>query len=355
MEPIQLSIPTPCHESWDNMTPKDQGRFCASCAKVVVDFSAMSDAQLIQYFENLKTANVCGRVYPDQLNRTLKPVKVMQPRKKIAWYWQVAAAFSLFFFKGQAVKAQGAVKSTSDTTKKIKEINDIPIMLGGIRKDLPPTVAKLPAKLTQIFITDENKRPVPYASVQLLPEGSWLAADSTGKINLGVNHKVEQMKISAVGFEEKTIDLSELESNNIVINLMSAMLGEVVVHSEVELRGRVVVSGGINVMKTESIKQDEQIKQIADKSSKDGFSIFPNPATKGQYISMNIQVKKPMQFALLVLNASGKNMLKQDITVVSNAQAIKFIVPATWASGQYYISIRSFKEETVQTIPLLVL
>ncbi len=34
------------------MSPNEQGRFCSSCAKTVIDFSIMTDAQLILYFEN---------------------------------------------------------------------------------------------------------------------------------------------------------------------------------------------------------------------------------------------------------------------------------------------------------------
>ena len=44
---IQLEIPEPCNKNWDKMTPFDKGRFCDSCQKAVVDFTGMSDAQLV--------------------------------------------------------------------------------------------------------------------------------------------------------------------------------------------------------------------------------------------------------------------------------------------------------------------
>ena len=38
-----LYIPKPCHEDWNKMTPTQQGKFCSSCSKQVIDFSLMSD------------------------------------------------------------------------------------------------------------------------------------------------------------------------------------------------------------------------------------------------------------------------------------------------------------------------
>lgn len=71
MQQIQLSIPEPCHEDWQNMNPTEQGRFCNACSKQVVDFSTMSDREVLNYFATIKNEKVCGRAYPDQLERTI--------------------------------------------------------------------------------------------------------------------------------------------------------------------------------------------------------------------------------------------------------------------------------------------
>lgn len=65
---VQYSIAEPCHESWSAMTPTEQGRFCQSCAKPVVDFTRMSDAQVLR-FMSTATGSVCGRMTSHQLNR----------------------------------------------------------------------------------------------------------------------------------------------------------------------------------------------------------------------------------------------------------------------------------------------
>jgi hypothetical protein len=61
-----LHIAKPCHENWNTMSTQPEGRHCDSCAKVVKDFSGMSDAELIAYMQRGKS-NECGRFRRDQM------------------------------------------------------------------------------------------------------------------------------------------------------------------------------------------------------------------------------------------------------------------------------------------------
>jgi hypothetical protein len=65
----QISIPTPCNESWAAMTPADKGRFCASCQKNVIDFTRSSDREIAVAFRGGE--NICGKFLPSQLEREL--------------------------------------------------------------------------------------------------------------------------------------------------------------------------------------------------------------------------------------------------------------------------------------------
>ena len=59
---FQIQIPKPCHEDWNKMTPKEQGRFCDSCCKIVVDFTKMNDEELKAFFLNKKKEEkLCGQ------------------------------------------------------------------------------------------------------------------------------------------------------------------------------------------------------------------------------------------------------------------------------------------------------
>lgn len=95
---MAVYIPKPCHESWDNMSPTQKGKFCNACTKEVVDFSLMSDNQVLNYFKN-STARVCGRFAEDQLQRSLQPAT--QPKKK-AWWMAFTMPLLLLFDKSDA-------------------------------------------------------------------------------------------------------------------------------------------------------------------------------------------------------------------------------------------------------------
>ena len=70
---IQISIPEPCNEGWHNMTPVEKGRFCASCQKTVLDFTNLSDNEIIKLVS--KNDTLCCRINVSQLNRNLIETK----------------------------------------------------------------------------------------------------------------------------------------------------------------------------------------------------------------------------------------------------------------------------------------
>ncbi len=53
------------------MTPAQGGRHCAMCSKTVVDFTLMSDSEIIDIFRKAKNDTPCGHFRASQLNREL--------------------------------------------------------------------------------------------------------------------------------------------------------------------------------------------------------------------------------------------------------------------------------------------
>jgi len=74
MKKMRISIENPCHEDWQKMTPESQGRFCQACEKTVVDFSKMSDAEILYYFSQPRNEKVCGRFRSEQLSPSTENV-----------------------------------------------------------------------------------------------------------------------------------------------------------------------------------------------------------------------------------------------------------------------------------------
>src|ERR1044071_1218225 len=114
---IQLSISDPCHEYWDVMTPKDEGRFCGSCSRQVIDFSKMNDSQIALFFRKRFSESVCGRFYTDQLDRDIELL-----RKRIPWIkYFFQFVLPAFLMSGKAI-AQGKVKIAKRDTIAREEV-----------------------------------------------------------------------------------------------------------------------------------------------------------------------------------------------------------------------------------------
>ena len=71
MTPLTIHQPAPCHESWDAMTPTAMGRHCAACHTQVVDFTRMTDGEVVAFMRQTTPGRRCGRFREDQVGRSL--------------------------------------------------------------------------------------------------------------------------------------------------------------------------------------------------------------------------------------------------------------------------------------------
>jgi hypothetical protein len=106
---IQYKIDEPCHENWDAMTPMQQGRFCSSCAKPVMDFTRMTDMQVMNYMSTA-TGSVCGRMTNFQLNRNFTQYDINQSRASFSLRSLVLGT-ALSKFCALNAEAQGEVRA----------------------------------------------------------------------------------------------------------------------------------------------------------------------------------------------------------------------------------------------------
>ncbi len=77
-----LTIPKPCSEDWNKMTPTQKGAYCKSCQKEVVDFTTTSKIILAQKLS--KGNNLCGRFKANQLNTPLPSVSRSKFQRNMA-------------------------------------------------------------------------------------------------------------------------------------------------------------------------------------------------------------------------------------------------------------------------------
>ena len=66
MENLNLSIKKPCSENFSSFSKTNNGGFCQSCKKNVIDFTNMSDQDVLTYFKT-KENKTCGLFLESQL------------------------------------------------------------------------------------------------------------------------------------------------------------------------------------------------------------------------------------------------------------------------------------------------
>ena len=139
MNTYKISIPKPCHEDWNKMTPNDKGRFCDNCSKTVVDFSKMTDAEIKSYLIAQEGKRVCGHFRTSQLKRiTISiPTQVLFSQTQFRKIFLLALLFTMGTTllscsdqAGNKQKIENVVIEEEETTTTIEGIDII--------EDLPP-------------------------------------------------------------------------------------------------------------------------------------------------------------------------------------------------------------------------
>lgn len=194
MKKIQLTIPEPCHESWDQMQPEEQGRFCLSCQKTVVDFSAMSDREVLAYFDNYK-GNTCGRFNNEQLNRALS---VPKNRSIGRWkyFWQILLPAVFAIHRADAQPKLGKVSATACTPKDstIKMVGEVVLV---------PEKRNITGK-----ITDDNGKPINGATITLKNTKINVISNMNGSFKFNQLQVPSTLIVTAPGFEVKEVTIS---------------------------------------------------------------------------------------------------------------------------------------------------
>jgi hypothetical protein len=152
---IQISIPEPCHQGWQNMTPVEKGRFCSSCQKTVLDFTYLSDNEIINLVN--KNDTLCGRINTSQLNRNLIETK----RTSTYFGYFVTSVLAFLGLGTESVVAQEKpVLEQTDLIVKDTVVNsNLPHKINGIVKDKDGVVSyvEISLKGTKINTTSDSE------------------------------------------------------------------------------------------------------------------------------------------------------------------------------------------------------
>lgn len=342
MKKIQLSIAEPCQENWHAMTPTQQGRFCNACAKQVIDFTAMSDSEIIQYFTRAKNENVCGRTYTDQLDRTLVP----SPKKKKYWYLQYAIAFFLFFCKTNKAKSQHRLGGLTTLVPRPRP----DFILDALHQKNGPK------QVVSGLVKDEAGQAIPFASVKLLNDVTGVSADEKGNFSLTISAADSMIEISALGYETKQLTVRDTWNKEVVLTKKMLELKEVVVKNEIGYHGKMYIAGGISVSACKTTKRNLLKDTLLNRAgvSNNSVKIFPDPVTRGSMFTVALTLKHTGMHTLRLRDASGKLLLQQQFNAVTKQSQESVQARPAWSAGTYYLQVIDEKGKQVAAAGLMI-
>ena len=330
-----LHILTPCNEDWNKMTSTQQGKFCDACSKQVVDFSMMSDQQILHYLSQ-HAGKLCGRFNSDQLARPLIETKLS---RKQSWWLAMALPFTLIFQKSFGQK-QSPPKQ--DIQKDYKQ-------MGRPTMGAPAIVIsdKKPLKTITIKGKAEDEFGNAVAGVSIVVKGTTIgvATDSLGEFLLPVTTVNDSIKLTAsyVGYGtiEKQINTNMNDTFVSFMFTQTAMLGDVIVMGYVspKIEGKV---GGVSVCRkmTTTEKIDSSLRRITKTNS---FYVYPNPAVKGSLVY--IKVKEAGSYELQLLDNNSRLLTTTNINVSVANTPVSFQLPVTVSAGIFYLRLINLKNK----------
>jgi len=202
---VKIAIANPCHEDWNNMLPEEKGKFCLACQKTVVDFSAMSDAQIIDFLGK-SSGKICGRINEERLNT---PISNHVPLKSSFFNKYIAGLLMALGFYNTAVQGQNNPKAPQETIIKPGAID--------VRK-----TPKGPMKIEGQITDSKTKKALVYASVTIDGSRITINTDKNGKFSLEVPEEFRNesltLLISNFGYNDLYLSNIDISRNVVYLN-----------------------------------------------------------------------------------------------------------------------------------------
>ncbi|PZP51165.1 MAG: hypothetical protein DI598_03875 [Pseudopedobacter saltans] len=196
-----LNIDNPCDQDWNLMTKNDLGGFCSQCSKTVVDFTGLSDKEIIELL-NRSSGSLCGRLTSQQMNRPIET----QRQYRNSLFKRMIAGMVLF----------GLTKDSSAkkiNTSKEQLVVDNNHLQKSLNIDAEKSIAEdsLKNMLRGIVVDSATQKPISDAVVYINDTKIFARTNDSGIFELQIPNKILsntfECSISCVGYISKTLNI----------------------------------------------------------------------------------------------------------------------------------------------------
>lgn len=324
VQSLHLSIPQPCHEDWDKMTPAENGRHCQNCRKEVIDFSLLSDQQILNLIAQSKSG-LCGRFSADQLDRQMfpRPISHISP-------WTKAGLLAASLLLAVPVVGQ-------------KE----PAKSDPIELSVQPEYWDLQGK-----VMDEKGEPLVGASILLHGRSAGTVSDLDGEFIVSLHRSDKQMWVSYTGYRTQEIILKDNFLRNITVVLEKGIkLQEIVVSApKVDvvaspISGCLVETMGELVLTKTWGQKKRRVKKrmLANQAS---VKVYPNPFNSNIQIEMG-EVKEG-NYQLTLISSTGQQVYVSTLLLHPHKNLEVDLTALHLPAGIYWLELSDGKHEHFQ-------
>jgi hypothetical protein len=308
MKKIYIQVPEPCHEDWSKMTKAEKGRYCDSCCKEVVDFSIMTDREILNYLSKPR-GKTCGNFLPDQLNRAIS--EPQPPSRK--WGWGVMFSFLITLAGACKQRTIGKMSVHPEDTKEAKQELIVGAMVAYVQPVSTETVidsTSIKGEIAPRILEDPavpiEPGPEPTPLEELVPR------DMT------------------CNFDIDSIDGLQMET---------ALIGTV---------------GGVSFVGDEIVEDvpTRIIDTIKNIFISPEIKLYPNPASKGSRV--NVKVNTPSDYTVMLSDNQSHIVYHASFNISQKNQVFLLDLPSSIAAGMYYVIVMDKKAKKQYTEKLIV-
>lgn len=214
----KLEIPKSCHADWNSMSATNQGKFCASCKKEVINFELYTNAKILSKISS--NISVCGRLSKNQINTEFTNSNLTP-----APFWGVLFSFTSLLttmpVMAQKEKAKIEIVTSKSSSASKKPTDSIFVTVSGI-------------VLEKLTGDAKTNTPLPGAVIEHKQSKTSVISDINGtfiiKIPLRDFSKSKLLLVHFIGMESKEIEVLKA-ANNLKIEMTPSemLLGEVII------------------------------------------------------------------------------------------------------------------------------
>jgi hypothetical protein len=215
----RLSIPKPCSQNWEDMSPDTDGRYCGHCAKTVIDFTGMPTDEILKVIAG--KSHSCGRFNQFQIDDLNS---ILDRSEKTVSFWRKGLAAASLASLLSLVSGEAKSQPYRIEQAPVRPNDTLGGMVGKMAFNLAPQVI---VKGT-VIATDDNL-PLPGVSIRIKGTNFGVVTDANGCFTLKVPGAGQSFTVGYKGYATQEFSATNTDESDLCIRLRPLIMGEIVV------------------------------------------------------------------------------------------------------------------------------